>query len=210
MAKAGQQKRGAGRPTEGAVGREAVLQAATRLLRDLPPARVTVSLIAREAGVDPALVRYYFGDRANLLLAVVDHMISSMPWEASSQADPVAALTERITNTSRFTRSAKNMHRLMVDELADAKSADVRERLREMNLRAVDLFKDLIDQDGGAELRPVDPFFLHLALIGMFDFFLSAQPVVRSLAPKDADMDELAQGFEAFVVDLVLNGVRKR
>jgi AcrR family transcriptional regulator len=210
MGKPEKSKRGAGRPTDSAVGREAVLETATRLLRELPPARVTVSLVAREAGVDPALVRYYFGDRSSLLLAVVDRMILSLPSQQSAGQDGAAALEARITDASRFTRSAKNMHRLMVDELSDAKSADVRDRLRAMNLRALDLFDDLFRRDGGEELRRVDPLFLHLMLIGIFDFFVSAQPVVRNIAPKEADMEDLASAFEAFVIDVVLNGIRKR
>jgi AcrR family transcriptional regulator len=203
-------KRGAGRPTDSAVGGDAVLETAARLLRELPPARVTVSLVAREAGVDPALVRYYFGDRSGLLLAVVDRMILSLPSQRSAPQDGAAALEARITDALRFTRSAKNMHRLMVDELSDAKSVEVRDRLRAMNLRALGLFDDLFRRDGGEELRRVDPLFLHLMLIGIFDFFVSAQPVVRNIAPKDADMEDLASAFEAFVVDVVLNGVRKR
>ena len=60
-------KRGKGRPAEQSVGRDTLLETAKRLIKVLPPARVTISLIAREAGVDPALVRYYFGDRSKLL-----------------------------------------------------------------------------------------------------------------------------------------------
>src|SRR6187549_2798373 len=68
-------KRGKGRPGDNSVGREALLATAKRLIEVLPPSRVTISLIAREAGVDPALVRYYFGDRSNLLFAVAESML---------------------------------------------------------------------------------------------------------------------------------------
>ena len=65
-------KRAKGRPVTGEndVGRERLITAAQTLLKTLPPARVTISRIAQEAGVDPALVRYYFGDRTRLLMAV--------------------------------------------------------------------------------------------------------------------------------------------
>ena len=70
-------KRGQGRPVSGEndVGRERLLAATEKLLRTMPPARVTIARIAQEAGVDPALVRYYFGNRAALLVAVVDEFI---------------------------------------------------------------------------------------------------------------------------------------
>jgi len=56
----------------------------------------------------------------------------------------------------------------------------------------------------------VDPLFLHVAMIGIFDFFVLAQPLIRNLVPKDTDLDELAQRFETFVVHLLLDGLRKR
>ena len=192
------------------MGREAVLAATRKLLHDLPPARVTTSAIAREAGIDPALVRYYFGDRTNLLLAVVDEMIGDAPMVNADEADPVAVLAKSIQNTARFTRSTRHIHRLMVDELADAKSAEVRERLGQMNAFAIQDFAKLMERDDGRELRKVDPLFLHIALIGLFDFFVSAQPVIRALVPEGTDMDALAAKFEAFVTDLVLEGVKAR
>ena len=62
-------RRRQGRPLggEAAVGRDSVLSAATRLIQDQPPAQVTIAAVAREAHVDPALVRYYFGSREALL-----------------------------------------------------------------------------------------------------------------------------------------------
>jgi hypothetical protein len=79
-----------------------------------------------------------------------------------------------------------------------------------MNRRAVQGYTELMDSDRGKTLRKVDPLFLHLALVGVFDFFASAQPVVRNLVPEGADLDELAQRFEHFAVDLFLRGLLKR
>jgi AcrR family transcriptional regulator len=70
-------KRGQGRPVSGknAVGRERLLAAAEKLLRTMPPARVTISRVAKAGeGRIPALVRYYFGNRTALLVAVVDRV----------------------------------------------------------------------------------------------------------------------------------------
>lgn len=210
MAKVATKKRGQGRPSDNTVGREGVLAKAIELLQEMPPARVTISLIAREAGVDPALIRYYFGDRAKLLLAVVERLISQAPPEMLESAEPKTELEGRIRHAARFTRSTKNVHRLMVDEVADARSSEARKLQGELNMRAVNAYRDLMVRDEGEELRPVNPLFLHLALVGLFDFFVSAQPVVRNLVAEDTDMDELGSEFEDFVVDLILNGVRKR
>ena len=210
MAKSVTKRRGQGRPSDNAVGRETVLNKTMELVQEMPPARVTISLIAREAGVDPALIRYYFGDREKLLLAVVEKMLALVPPEMEEEAEPIEVLEARIRNTARFTRSTKHVHRLMVDELADARSADIRRQQGEMNMRAVNAFGSLLARDGGKDLRSVNPLFLHVALVGLFDFFVSAQPVARNLVPDDTDMDALGTDFENFIVDLLLNGIRKR
>jgi len=49
-----------------------------------------------------------------------------------------------------------------------------------------------------------------LTIVGLFDFFVSAEPVVRQLVPKGTDMKALAARYEDFVTDLVLSGIRKR
>lgn len=203
-------RRRQGRPSGKAVGRETVLSKAIRLVQELPPSRVTISSVARAAGVDPSLIRYYFGTRENLLLAVVDRLIAGAPKESVPGATPLEFLESSIRNTAHFTRSTRHVHRLMVDELADSKSAEVRQRQGEMNRRAVDSFRQQFEEDRGRELRAVNPLFLHLALVGLFDFYVSAQPVVRNLVPPDTDLEQLGRNFEDFVVDLILNGVRKR
>lgn len=208
MAKVVSAKRGKGRPADNSVGREALLETAKRLIKDLPPARVTISLIAREAGVDPALVRYYFGDRSNLLMAVAESMLADSTRSQIDSGQPLAAMEQVIRRTAHFTNSTKHIHRLMVDELAAAKSTAIGEHLGELNRHAVEELAGLMGEDGAASVRPVNPAFLHLALVGLFDFFASAEPVVKPLVPAGTHMETLAAEYEDFVVDLLLNGLR--
>lgn len=203
-------KRGKGRPADNSVGRQALLETTKRLIKDLPPARVTVSLIAREAGVDPALVRYYFGDRSNLLMAVAESMLADSTRIELDPREPLVAIEQIIRRTAHFTSSTKHIHRLMVDELADAKSTGIGEHLGELNRGAVEDLGQLMAQDGATGVRPVNPAFLHLALLGLFDFFASAEPVIRQLVPPGTDMTQLASEYEDFVVDLLLGGLRKQ
>jgi AcrR family transcriptional regulator len=203
-------RRSKGRPSDEGVGKDTLLETAKRLIREMPPARVTISLIAREAGVDPALVRYYFGDRGKLLMAVAESMLEDSPRSELKSLEPVPAIEHTIRRTARFTSSTQHIHRLMVDELADAKSSAISKRLGQLNRGAVDDLASLMDRDGGATLRAVNPAFFHVALLGLFDFFASAEPVVRQLFPEGTDMKTLASEYEDFVSDLLLNGLRVR
>lgn len=204
-------KRKQGRPVaaEAGVGREGVLAAATRLLQTLPPNQITIIAIAREAGVDPALIRYYFGNREALLLAAVKRLADAGdPLPGTDR--PIEALQEHIHRTFRFTRSAKYMQRLMIEELDSASSTEVLDQVREWNRAPVDFYETIAAGDGGKELAPFDALFLHLAVIGISDFFVSGAPLVRLLAPPGTDLTELDKKYEAFVTELLLNGLRKR
>jgi len=206
-----QPKRRKGRPlaAEGSAGREGVVAAAAALLQKLPPNQVTITAVAREANVDPALVRYYFGDREALLLAVVRHIAEGGD-EPPRTDDPVGALEAYIHRTFRFTRAAKNMQRLMIEELDSAKSPEVRAQVQDWNRGPVAFYDDVQDQDGGRELAPFDAVFLHMAIVGISDFFVAGAPLLRMLVPDGTDMAELDRRYEAFVVRLLLDGLRKR
>jgi AcrR family transcriptional regulator len=211
MAAAKGSKRKQGRPVaaEAGVGREGVLAAATKLLQALPPNQVTIIAIAREAGVDPGLIRYYFGNREALLLAAVKRLAEAGD-PLPGTDEPLKALEEHIRRTFRFTRSAKYMQRLMIEELDSARSPEVLDQVREWNLGPVEFYDAIQTSDGGKELASFDALFLHLAVIGISDFFVSGAPLIRLLVPPETDIAKLGQEYEAFVTQLLLDGLRKR
>jgi TetR/AcrR family transcriptional regulator len=211
MAKTKSGKRKQGRPlaADAAVGRDGVLAAAIRLLQSLPPAQVTIMAVAREAGVDPALIRYYFKNREALLFEAVKQMAGREEEQASPEP-ALPALENHIHRTFRFTRSAKYMQRLMIEELDCASSPDVLEQVREWNRHPVEFYDAIRAADGGKELADFDPLFLHLAVIGISDFFVAGAPLIRLLVPPDTDVAELGERYEAFVIKLLLDGLRAR
>ena len=205
-------RRGKGRPTasETGVGREALITAARALLQELPPAQVTSTAIARRANADPALVRYYFGNRENLLFEVATQIGEGANRPPPDDGDPIELLADMIHNTFRFTRSAKHMQRLMIEELDSATSAEVREKMREWNRQPLSNYAKLQELDVEGALRQFDPLFMHLAVVGISDFFASGAPLVELLVPAGTDMAELGRQYEEFVTRLLTDGVRKR
>ena len=205
-------KRGQGRPVSGEndVGRERLLIATEKLLREMPPARVTISRIAREANADPALIRYYFGNRAALLVAVVDRVTAHPHRDVPRKDNAAVALAEHIARTVQLVRRAPFLHRLINDELNDVGTEESRARVRGMNLDLVAYYRDMLSADGGRELVEADPLFLYVAVLGVSDFFSSAEPLIRELLPKGTDMETVSADFQAFLVRLILDGLRKR
>lgn len=212
-ASAARHKRSRGRPgtNKGAVGRDAIVAAARLLLEKLPPHQVPTVLIARKAGVDPALVRYYFPNRDELLFAVIEHILTS--WVAKhpdADAPPAEKLSAHIADMFEFSCRVRSMQRLMVEGCAEAKSPSVRARARDLNAVAVRYYARLLHlEDAEAETSP-DPLFMHIAVIGLCEFFAAAQAMILPLAPKHLDAPQLAKRYETFIRQLVLDGLRYR
>lgn len=206
-------KRSPGRPrsAQGRVGREAIVESARRLLDRFPPHQVTNVRIAREAGVDPALVRYYFGNREELLLAVIEHILAT--WAAThppADAPPAERLSKHVGDMLDFSCRVRSMQRLMIDECAEAKSPAVRARVREMNAQVVQNYARLLHLDEVAAEASPEPLFMHVAIIGLCEFFAAAQAMIRPLAPKQLDTRALTAAYGKFIQRLVLDGLRSR
>lgn len=213
MSSSKQPRRGKGRPVGSGdgVGKETLIAAAKKLLQELTPAQVTIAAIAREAGADPALVRYYFGSREALLLEVTQQIALQAEVETRSEdLTPEAGLEDLIHCTFRFTRSARYMQRLMAEELSSVRSPEVREKLRKWQSMPVEAYQALLDADHDKQLTDFSPLFVHLAVIGISDFFHSGEEVVKMLVPEGTDLAALEQEYEAFVPKLLLDGLRRR
>ena len=210
--KGGQPKRqrGKGRPANGGVGREVIIAATRRLLADLPPSQITISSVAREASVDPALVRYYFNDRPNLLMETALAMIGEV--SVVKQAPGAAAdfIRERVEKNFELSRSSRYMTRLMIDELAASSSAEVRETYRQVSENVVKLYDEALNSPG-SPLRPgINPFFFHITLVALSDFFSKAGPLLRIHLPPGKSEAEQARDYRQFVIDLLIEGLKAR
>lgn len=94
-------RRGRGRPPAGdtADRRAAVLDAARRQFAERGFDRTSLRAIAGDAGVDPSLVRHYFGDKQGLLVATLDIPVDPLEKIGSVLAGPIASVGETLVRT---------------------------------------------------------------------------------------------------------------
>ena len=206
-------RRSRGRPrnAHAVAGRDSIVAAARALMEKSPPHKATVSSIARNAGVDPALVRYYFKNRDQMLLAVIENILDG--WNASHPAaadGPAARLATQVCDMLDFARRVRSMQRLMIDECAASRSAEVRQRVRDINTFKVDAFALLLQPEPGSARDSTDPLFLYVAIVGLCEFFAAAQAMILPLAPAGMSAEALAERYKEFIVRLVLDGMRTR
>ncbi|MFC3099023.1 TetR/AcrR family transcriptional regulator [Alteraurantiacibacter palmitatis] len=203
-------QRGKGRPANGGVGREVIIAATRRLLAELPPSQITISSVAREAAVDPALVRYYFKDRPNLLLQAALAMIGEVRVREQSPGDVVDFIRERVASNFEFSRSSRYLTRLMIDELAASSSAEVRETYRQVSEDVVKRYGEALNAPN-SPLRPgVNPFFFHITLVAISDFYSKAGPLLRIHLPPGQSEADQEREYRQFVIDLLIEGLKAR
>ena len=189
--------RGKGRPprTEPGVGREAIIDAARELLRVRPPGKVTREEIARFAGVNPALIRYYFGDKSNLLTAVVeaigDENLRRLRAALDRRGTATEKLRRRIDLIMQMHIENPYYHQLIFEQLWQGESQLQKRLARKMVVPFYAEFKQIITEgQRRGEFRDVDPRLVHVAALSMCELFINAPYSAEGAIPERAGLAE--------------------
>ena len=175
-----------GRPTvKGSVGREVLVEAARQALRTKSPAEITLAVIAQIAGVDRALIRYYFGRLDDLFAAaaveITKDLRSRLAGLINQRGSTRSRLEHRIEVYLELFRDNPNYHRLVVDHVYRHDTEDKRGVLRLLRQSVEELDELLREGVQSGEFRAVDQRMVQIAIGAMCEFFFSAQPVVQAI-----------------------------
>ena len=211
-----QSRRTPGRPydPDAAVGRDALIRETLRLLRSQPPAKVSLREVARAAGVNPGLIRYYFGDKAGLLTAAVSHLLSDMERQADAhvRAEGPARrrLERRVDDLLAAFDANPYLHQIVLEQVIFGEKRDSKIALERLARHAERVANLLIEEEvRSGELRRVDPGFLHVAVVGLCEAFFALRPLLEALAG-GRPARELLPAYRDFIVSLLLDGLRAR
>lgn len=199
-----------GRPdADQVVGRAALVEAAIEALRATTPEALTLVEVAARAQVDPGLVRYYFGSKDGLLKEVVRTLVERehevMRRTMDSDASLEKKLELRLRGMIELVQANPNFHRLALDKMyGDADNP----LLGQAAANALKLTLGMLhDHSTTRALRAIDPRLLHVAMIGMTEFFVTARPLLLELFGEDADLEQLKTRYVEFLRDILVRGV---
>lgn len=165
----------------------AILDAAETLFARQGFAATTIKAIGKEAGVNPALLYYYFPDKERLYHAVLERRLGTATRDVGQQLaaelPPVEALSLLLKSYARRMHEAPSIPRLLVRELADHQAAHALPIIREI---AAGLFRRICEiieagQASGAIRPELDPRFTAISLVSQIAWFFVAQPAVSRM-----------------------------
>jgi TetR/AcrR family transcriptional regulator len=167
--------------------RSAILDAAERLFAAQGFAATTIKQIGGDAGVNSALLYYYFADKETLYREVLSRLIGGLidaGGRAFEQSSPPAdAIRALVRAQAGFLASRPHAARLIARELVDHEAAHASEQLTRV---AASIFSRLCDtisegQRTGAFRSDLDPQFAAISTVAQVVYFHIARPAVGIL-----------------------------
>jgi len=206
--------RAIGRPKEKrSVGKEVLIERTVELLRTLPPEKLSLTLVAKHAGVHLTLFKYYFQDRTRLLIEVARYQTFELGERIRlSELDKPSAkdrLRLRIDTMVDFYFLNPFYRRLMLEIVATEKDVLASEVIGAWMSKTLDIYRDIFGA-GVAEgtLRPLDEFFTYLAIMGLCEQFHYSLPLFDKARTTPGDTAEQAAArYKAFLHDFIFNGI---
>jgi AcrR family transcriptional regulator len=195
--------------------RQALLQSAIKLLNRDGPGHVSLNDVARDAKLNPALVKYYFGNKHKLFQAVLEQVVGEWRTEilaaVSETASPADTLRQRARATMDFLRRYPSLTRLILHQLMMADSKEGRYFVE--NFARVNFEEHRRNLQRGIEdgsFRRVDPMFFFISYINSGDLFSLALPILRHVFDSKRSDDELFDQFTEHAIDMLMGGIAAR
>jgi len=195
-----------------AAARERLLDAAHELMCERSTIDVPLLEIALRAGLNVALVNYYFGSKDGMLLQMAMRHQSNYAavLQRLLEADyPGAAkLGLHIRGMVRAFRRVPYLQRLQHKILRDSSEEEARQVAVALIQPLAEFYRQLVAQGvADGSLKPVDPMHLHITIVGACDMLYSGSAsLAHGFGVYGVD-DALSAAYSEHLVALVMQGI---
>jgi TetR/AcrR family transcriptional regulator len=202
-------------PAPAEATRERLLQATHELLSERGGGVVSVSEICERANANVAMVKYCFGSKDALMLALITRVTDSFRSDFQSLADQQLDWREKLERHLRaVVRNYMRypyLTRLLMDQLRQADEHASRALSQSVVIPMAAFHRDLLDEAeraGGLD-RPIDPVLFFFSVAGMCEYVFAARPWLTYGFDVALD-DDLVGRYATHVIELVLGGIGAR
>ena len=192
--------------------REALLDAASAAMREGDQIDISLSELSLRSGLNSALVKYYFGNKAGLLKALLERewagIVASVDALLAKDLDPEAKLRIHMGKVVDNFFATPYTHRLLMRLIRESDPAEA-QRLADCYLKPLlDAYSRLIGEGVAAGVfRAVDPQLFYFTVIGAADRFFTARLVLEYCEGSDVLDEALRDRYRAHLNDFVVAGI---
>ena len=203
-----------GRPKEKrGVGKEVLIERTKELIRKLPPEKLSLTAAAANAGVHLTLLKYYFHDRARLLVDVAwslnldlnDRILAG----EGQQAKASDRLHVRIDAIIDFYLLNPFYHRLMLEIMTAEENASSEELIKVWMSKTLTIYRQIFS-DGVADgtLRAVDELYIYLAILGLCEQFHHSVRLSNRISGSQGNIsNQTVDRYKEFLHEFIFHGV---
>ena len=193
--------------------RALLLETASAIMREGDIVDISLSELSLRSGLNSALVKYYFGNKAGLMKALLDRDMAAITHtvDALLRKDmaPEAKLTRHLGKMVDTYFATPYLNRLLMRLVRESDPEEAR-RIAETYLTPLQEAYDRLISEGvkAGVFRQVDPQLFYFSATGAADRFFSARLVLRHCFDQDTLTEELRDRYKAHIIDLIMAGIR--
>ena len=192
--------------------REILLKAAGELMTERSTVDISLSDIARHSGLNSAMVKYYFGDKQGMMLALAEDVIGRSLIRMNELVVMDVSATEKlklhiqaiITIYFRYPFINQLIHQLSTDPETSKVVAE------KISRPLVEAQRVLLEQGAEAgEFKPVDPMMFYFIILGACDHLFFGRHIMKLAFGVDAIDDAIRREYTRTLLDMVFGGILK-
>jgi AcrR family transcriptional regulator len=192
--------------------RELLLETASKIMREGDIVDISLSELSLRSGLNSALVKYYFGNKAGLMRALLDRdmadIVHAVDALMAKDMAPEARLRRHIGAVVDTYFKTPYLNRLLM-RLVRESDEDEAHRIADSYLTPLSRAYDRLIKDGIKQgvFRSVDPQMFYFTVTGAADRFFSARLVLKHCYDTDTLTEQLRDRYREHCIDFIMAGI---
>jgi AcrR family transcriptional regulator len=200
---------------DGAATRRNILEVATRHFAEKGYSGARIDEIAAETATSKRMIYYYFKDKEELFVAVLEHAYSRIRELESGlnveDLEPEAALAEIVGSTFDYDNSHPDFVRLvMIENIHRGRRMAHSKAIRELNVSVIAVLERICERGRKAGIfrSGIDVIDLHMTISALCIFNVANRYTFSQIFNRDMASSQALAARRARVIDIVLRSVR--